>query len=119
MFKKTKIFTTISTILLAFPAYADDVKMVNFNNNTDLTNQTIKIIGNIINLVLGFAGALAALFIVIGGLKLVTSSGNSEKVEKAKKTLTYAVFGVIIVVMVYVILYAIRESLVGLVNSAG
>ena len=62
---------------------------------------------------LGFAGALAVLFIVIGGIKFITSSGNPKQLESAKKTLTYAIIGLLAVLLSTVILNLIAGDLVG------
>lgn len=53
--------------------------------------------------VLGFSAAIAVLFIIISGLQMVTSAGNKDRYEAAKKTLTYAVLGLIIIVLAYAI----------------
>lgn len=44
-----------------------------------------------------FSGALAVLYIVIAGFKYITSAGNEENMEKAKKQITYAVIGLILI----------------------
>ncbi len=66
---------------------------------------------------LGIAGAIAVLFIVIGGVKLVTSAGNPKRLEDAKKTLTYAIIGLIAVLLSTVILNIIAGDFVGAVFS--
>ena len=43
--------------------------------------------------------SLSVLFLIIGGFRYVTSAGNEEVAEKAKKTMTYAVVGFVIVIM--------------------
>lgn len=53
--------------------------------------------------VLGFSAAVAVLFIIISGLQMITSAGNKERYETAKKNLTYAVLGTIIIVLAYAI----------------
>jgi flagellar basal body-associated protein FliL len=61
------------------------------------------IINKFITWVLLLVGALAVLFIVWGGLQYITSSGNKDKAEQAKQTLTYAVIGLIVIVLAKVI----------------
>lgn len=53
-------------------------------------------IGRIISYILLFAAALVVLFIIWSGLVYITSTGNKDRVERAKKSLTYAVLGLII-----------------------
>jgi hypothetical protein len=75
------------------------------------------VIGKTIDVLLGFAGALAALFIIISGIQMIASAGNTERQANAKKTLTYAVYGIIIVILSYAILYLIKGSLTSMVNG--
>ena len=62
---------------------------------------------------LGFSGALAILFIVIGGVKYITAGGNEKQVASAKSTLTYAIIGLLLVLMSSVILKLIAGDLAG------
>lgn len=59
---------------------------------------------------LGLVGGLAVLFIVYGGFLYITSGGNKERVETAKKTLTYAILGLILVALAGVILEIITGN---------
>ncbi len=72
-----------------------------------------ELIANAIRLMLLFAGAIAVVFVIIGGYQYLTSGGNEEQAEKGQKTLTNAVIGVVIVVLAYVIINVI----VNLVSS--
>jgi hypothetical protein len=45
------------------------------------------------------AGVLCLVFIFIGGLSFIVSSGNDEKIKKAVATIRYAVVGLIIVII--------------------
>ena len=47
------------------------------------------------------AGAVAVVFIVIGGYHYISSSGNPEKLDKAKRTLLYSGLGLVIVLAAY------------------
>jgi len=58
---------------------------------------------------LGLVGGLAVLFLVIGGFQYVTSGGNPSKAEAAKKTITYAIVGLILVTLTGLI-YAILSG---------
>lgn len=59
-------------------------------------------IGNIlvslVNLALYAAGALAVIFLIIGGLKYVLSAGEPAKLSSAKQTILYAIVGLIIAI---------------------
>ena len=66
---------------------------------------------DIINIALYFAGGIAVLFLIIGGFRYVTSLGNEEAMEKAKKTITSAVLGIIIIVMAFALVAIINTLL--------
>lgn len=55
------------------------------------------VFANVISVVIGLAGIVLFIMIVLGGFKLLTSAGNPQSVEGAKKTLTYAIFGIALV----------------------
>jgi len=61
------------------------------------------VIGLVISWVLVLVGGIAVLFLIWGGLQYVTSSGNKDKAEQAKQTITYAVIGLIVIVLAGVI----------------
>jgi len=56
-----------------------------------------------------FAAAIA-LFIMLlyGGFKYLTSAGNPESVASAQKTLTYAIIGIVLIALSYLILVIIQ-----------
>ncbi len=67
----------------------------------------------IINAVIGVLGLVAVVFIIIGGINYMTSTGEAAKIEKAKKTILYAVIGLGICVLSF----AIVNFAVGIINS--
>ncbi len=68
-----------------------------------------ELIGNGIRLFLTFAGAVAVVFVIVGGFMYITSAGNEEQAEKGKKTLINAIIGVVIIIMSYVIINVITN----------
>ena len=44
-------------------------------------------------------GAVAVLFVIIGGLKYVLTAGDPKSIQSAKNTVLYAVIGVVVAVM--------------------
>lgn len=46
---------------------------------------------------IGIAGVVSAIFLVIGGVGYITSSGDANKLQKSKNTITYALIGLAIV----------------------
>lgn len=64
------------------------------------TNQMVI---NLIQWVIGIAGAVAAIFVVYGGIAYITSSGDVGKLQKAKSMILYALIGLAIVALAEVI----------------
>lgn len=67
-------------------------------NNTGLptTNASDSSVDNILTITFSIIGAIAFLVILIAGLSYVFSSGEPEKVAKAKNTIIYAVIGLVV-----------------------
>lgn len=64
--------------------------------STDKVNNLITQIINIFSVIVGI---IAVIFIIIGGLKYITSGGDSGNVTGAKNTILYAIIGLIIVAL--------------------
>jgi hypothetical protein len=58
---------------------------------------------SIIQWVLGLLGLGAVIMILYGGFTWMTAGGNEEKVEKAKKIITAAVIGLVIILVAWAI----------------
>jgi len=76
------------------------------------TNNMGEYLGGIFNLMIGIASALAVLMIVIGGFKYITSEGVFTTAD-AKKTITDALLGLILVLASWLILNTINTDFVG------
>ncbi len=61
----------------------------------------LKVIANAIRIGIWFAGALAVIFIVVGGIFYVISAGNPSNIKRAKDILTNAIVGLIIAGLAY------------------
>ncbi|OGF25419.1 hypothetical protein A2331_01225 [Candidatus Falkowbacteria bacterium RIFOXYB2_FULL_34_18] len=70
-----------------------------------------EIIGGLIGVFLSLLGIIFLVLIIYGGFIWMTSAGNETKVLKAKKILTNAVIGLIIVISSYAITAFIMASL--------
>jgi glucose uptake protein GlcU len=63
----------------------------------------------IVSLVLGFAGIVLFVLLIVGGFKFITSGGDPKAVDAAKKTLTYAIGGLLVILVSYLILVLIKN----------
>lgn len=67
------------------------------------TDSVTKIIKSVVNILLYVVGAVSVIMIVVGGLRYVTSAGDSNGVSGAKDTIIYAVVGLVVASMAYAI----------------
>jgi hypothetical protein len=73
----------------------------------------------IIQLGLLVAASVAVIFLMLGAYRYVVSRGNEEETENAKKTMTHAIFGLIVIVLAYAIVRIITEILLGGTGGTG
>jgi len=73
------------------------------------------ILANILTLVIGFLTILSGLyflvFFIIGAINWISSGGDANKVEEARKKLTNAAIGLTIVIASYSVTYIVSEVL--------
>jgi TRAP-type C4-dicarboxylate transport system permease small subunit len=67
------------------------------------------VIENFLSAIMGFVAIVLFIFIVWGGFKYITSGGNPDAAAEGRKTITYAVIGVIVIAASYLILVLIKE----------
>ena len=58
---------------------------------------------NVIQVLVTLAGLLAAGFFVVGGISYITSSGNPEHLDRAKKTIIYSGIGLAVALGAFVL----------------
>jgi len=58
---------------------------------------------------IGFVTVTAFLMVIIGGLRFLTMYGNEEAVEKGKKTVIFALVGVVIAMLAYAIVVIVSN----------
>lgn len=70
------------------------------------------LIKTIINIISVVVGVVAVIMIVIGGLKYITSGGDSSNVSSAKNTILYAIIGLVIVALAqFIVRFVLERSI--------
>lgn len=59
---------------------------------------------NLIRVALGFAALALFIMLVVGGIRYITSGGDPKTAEAARRTLTYAILGMVLVASAFLIL---------------
>ena len=72
-------------------------------NSTKLETDPAKIIGQIIKIILSLMSIILVVLMVAGGFMWMTSGGSVEQITKAKKLMSSALIGLIIVILSYAI----------------
>lgn len=100
-----KIIIPVSLFLFQFN--------IAFAQNYNLPNRPIsEIITGIIEWLLGISLILAILVLVYGGIVYITSVG-SDRTEDAKKTITFAILGILLIGVSYSIISVIVKVITG------
>lgn len=110
-----KIFFALTSLFLASPAFAaedplggtggDPVNPPTFGEGIDT------ILDNVIKLIFPLAGLVCVVFIIIGGYTWIASAGDPSKVQKAQGTLTWAIIGLIFVLVAALIISTVTDFL--------
>jgi hypothetical protein len=75
------------------------------------------VVSQVIKVILSLLGVVFILLIIYGGFLWLTSAGNEETVSKAKRLLTAAIIGLIIVLAAYVITVFVIDRIVDATTS--
>ncbi len=117
----------LPAVVLAPAAYAD-VSPTDINNslcsgtniningsNTDCqtgatTDNLNSLLSKVITIFSAVVGVIAVLMIIVGGLRYITSGGDSSKVSAAKTTIIYALVGLVIVALSQLIVHFVLNQ---------
>lgn len=67
------------------------------------------LMANIISWLLQFSGIVAVVLIIYAGIRLISSGGDPKQIEGAKKILTYAIMGLVLIFLSFAILTFIAD----------
>lgn len=65
------------------------------------TTSKESLITTIVNTLLYIAGIVAFIFVLVGGIKYITSTGDPRRTQTAKDTLLYAIIGLIVTLIAF------------------
>ena len=106
IFANTPVFATNN--ICSNSSVSDEVKAAAGCGATGTLDSALTSILNAIILIIGI---VAVIFIIIGGVNYITSSGDSNKVKKAKDTILYSVIGLVICALAFVIVNFVIGSI--------
>ena len=86
---------------LQVPAAGETVDCANATG--EATSSVNNIIATVINVFSLVVGVVAVIMLIVGGLKYITSGGDSGNVTGAKNTILYAIIGLVVVALAQII----------------
>lgn len=92
-----KQLAIIAAISVPFAAYGSAFAA------TGDVGQVESFIRSVIKVIAGLAGLIATGFFVVGGFSYITSSGNPESLDRAKRTIMYSAMGLAITIGAFVL----------------
>ena len=109
-----------ASALFVDPAFA---QLIDINDNpseiqtaTSSEGSLRQMVLRFVNFFLYFLGLVATVFVIYGGFLYITSQGDDGNVEKAKKILTFAAIGILIVLISFALINTFLSA--GLSNRA-
>ena len=81
----------------------------NKNTTDDPVLDTMKSVANIIALL---TGAIAVIMVIISGIRMITANGNTESIANARKRITSALVGLVIVSASWLIVSFVIDRLI-------
>lgn len=79
----------------------EEIQAINGCKDTD--DNFASTITGILNAIIGIAGLVAVIFIIVGGINYMTSAGDTAKLQKGKNTIIYALIGLVICALSFAI----------------
>ena len=104
--------------VLAIPAIASAaVTIEDVGGSLGLGSADLKqTILNIITFVLGLLGLIAVIMILYGGFIWLTAGGNEDKVGSAKKIISAAIIGLIVILLAWAIVNFVVKSTISVTS---
>jgi hypothetical protein len=90
-----------------------DTTAANCQAAADPNGSVNRIITTVINIFSLIVGVVSVIMIIIGGLRYITSGGDSGNVTNAKNTILYAIVGLVIVALAQVIVHFVLNRVTG------
>jgi uncharacterized membrane protein YjfL (UPF0719 family) len=75
------------------------------------------LVSQVIRTILGVVAVVATGMFVWGGVLMLTSGGNERRVKQAKDTLVWAAIGIVVIMVSWILIRFVLDSLVGQDNN--
>ena len=118
---------SLSPLMISPLVFADDDPICNNGNISDdikaahgcpskTAPELGKTVANILYAIIAILGLVAVIFVLIGGIQYMTSTGDPAKTKKARDTILYALIGLVICVLSFAI---VNFTINNIINQNG
>lgn len=66
-------------------------------------------VGDLYSIAIFFAFIIAFILVIWGGIKLITAGGDEKAVEAGRKTITFAIVGLVLIIVAYFIVWILQR----------
>ena len=73
-------------------------------------HDVLRIFANVVAFLAALAGALAIIFIIVGGIFYITSMGDAGRAKRGREIITWSIGGLVLVVMAEAIVFFISKG---------
>ena len=108
MSKIAKGIAFVPGMLMVAGVHAAEVTPITPSSETNIKTLLNNVV---IPWVTGIAGLLAVVVLIVGGVRYILAAGNEKAVGAAKNTIIYAIIGLIVIIVAYVIVNTIVGAL--------
>lgn len=106
-----KKISTASLAIYTFAYYSLPTYILAQARVSGYTGNAENLAFRVINYILGAAGLVAVIYLIIGGFNYITAGGNEEQNKKATKTLLNAVIGLVVIFAAYAIVVTVQNAI--------
>ena len=106
---------TVSTFLALAVVWVSYVNVLFAQQDVDqIEVEGADLVGFIVNMLqwlIGLAGLVAAAVLILNGFMFITASGDEPKIQKATKGITYAIIGLIVAAIAFLIVNFVASEI--------
>jgi hypothetical protein len=90
---------------------AEQTKVCQAKSSDDGTNPVIKVMRTALQIMTVILGVMATIVVIVSGLKYITAGGDTSAIESARRSLTYALVGLVIAALAQILVSFVLEKL--------
>lgn len=66
-------------------------------------------VGNVLTFIIPLVGLVSFIMVLVGGFRILTAGGSSEGIKKGSQTITFAVAGIALAILSWLVLVFVRN----------